>query len=164
MLHKVKRLESIFFISQNFHFPTKAYFFRGEKSGKLCLENCRTANARQEEDKKLTNGNSGGFAARLRETMDEKKISGRELAARAGTTEATVSRYASGERNPENFAVLAGLAKGLDVSSDYLLGLTNNPFLKGSLPEEVKELLARYLRASETDKRILWTVLEKYDL
>ncbi|MFQ7077367.1 MAG: hypothetical protein ACLRSW_05205 [Christensenellaceae bacterium] len=50
----------------------------------------------------------------------------------------------------------------MDVSADYLLGLTNNPFQKGSLPVEVKELLARYLRASDDDRKVLWAILDKY--
>ena len=94
--------------------------------------------------------------------MDRRRITGRELAAGAGTTEATVSRYLSGARSPENFEILARTAEFLDVSADYLLGLTNNPFQKGSLPVEVKELLARYIRASDADKKIIWAVLEKY--
>ena len=111
----------------------------------------------------MSNGKTLPFCERLKQLMKERNVSGRELALRAGTTEATVSRYSSGERRPESFAVLAGLAKGLNVSSDYLLGLTNNPFEKGTLPEEVKELLSRYLRANEADKRVLWAVLEKYE-
>lgn len=62
--------------------------------------------------------------------MDRRRITGRELAAGAGTTEATVSRYLSGARSPENFEILARTAEFLDVSADYLLGLTNNPFQK----------------------------------
>ena len=94
--------------------------------------------------------------------MDRRRITGRELAAVAGTTEATVSRYLSGARSPENFEILARTAEFLDVSADYLLGLTNNPFQKGSLPVEVKELLARYLRASDDDRKVLWAILDKY--
>lgn len=46
----------------------------------------------------MTNGNIGDFGARLKEAMSERGLTGRELAAKAGTTEATVSRYAGGER------------------------------------------------------------------
>ena len=58
--------------------------------------------------------------------------------------------------------MLKNAAKFLGVSTDYLLGLTNNPFEKGSLPAEVKELLARYLRASDDDRKVLWAILDKY--
>lgn len=94
--------------------------------------------------------------------MKEKKVSGRELAAAAGVSEATISRYLSGARTPEGTDVLAGAARALGVSADYLLGLTNNPFEKGSLPAEVKSLLSLYLRAGDADKKILWAILEKY--
>ncbi len=100
----------------------------------------------------------GNFAQRLKEIMKEKKISGKELAEGANTTEATISRYVSGKRSPEILEVLKNAAKFLGVSTDYLLGLTNNPFEKGSLPAEVKELLARYIRASDADKKIIWAV------
>ena len=94
--------------------------------------------------------------------MERKGVNGRQLAEETAATEATVSRYLSGARNPENFEILASIARFLEVSTDYLLGLTNNPYRKGSLPEEVKELLARYLRASDNDKKVLWTLLDKY--
>ena len=94
--------------------------------------------------------------------MERKGVNGRQLAEETAATEATVSRYLSGARNPENFEILASIARFLEASTDYLLGLTNNPYRKGSLPEEVKELLARYLRASDNDKKVLWTLLDKY--
>lgn len=108
----------------------------------------------------MTNGN---FSQRLKDAMERKGISQKILAERAETTEATVSRYLSGARRPESLEVVAKAAKALGVSADYLLGLTNNPFEKGTLPEEVKELLVRYLRASEADKRVLWAILDKYE-
>lgn len=104
----------------------------------------------------------GNFALRLKETMNEKGFSQKTLAQRAETTEATVSRYLSGARRPDSLEILAKSAKALGVSADYLLGITNNPFEKGSLPDEVRELLTLYLRASDADKRILWAVLDKY--
>ena len=107
----------------------------------------------------MTNGN---FSLRLKEAMERKGVNGRQLAEETAATEATVSRYLSGARNPENFEILASIARFLEVSTDYLLGLTNNPYRKGSLPEEVKELLSRYLRASDSDKKVLWTLLDKY--
>ena len=94
--------------------------------------------------------------------MDRRRITGRELAAGAGTTEATVSRYLSGARSPENFEILARTAEFLDVSADYLLGLTNNPFQKGSLPVEVKYWVSLYLGACDDDSKVLWAILDKY--
>ena len=107
----------------------------------------------------MTNGN---FPERLRDAIARRRITGRELAAGAGTTEATVSRYLSGARSPENFEILARTAEFLDVAAFYLFGRTNNHFKNGSLPVYVKYLLALYLRASDDDRKVLWAILDKY--
>lgn len=80
--------------------------------------------------------------------MKEKKISGKELAEGANTTEATISRYVSGKRSPEILEVLKNAAKFLGVSADYLLGLTNNPFEKGS-PARGSKRIARPIYSGE---------------
>ena len=153
---------NIFSFHKIFIFRQKGRFFR-TKNAVNCTRNLAGRKSRgKEEDKNLTNGNIGDFGVRLKEAMSERGLTGRELAAKAGTTEATVSRYAGGERRPDGFAVLAGLARALNVSSDYLLGLTNNPFAKGSLPAEVKNLLAGWLRADEGDRAVIRAVLAKY--
>lgn len=110
----------------------------------------------------MTNGNIGDFGARLKEAMSERGLTGRELAAKAGTTGGDRLPLRGRGTPPDGFAVLAGLARALNVSSDYLLGLTNNPFAKGSLPAEVKNLLAGWLRADEGDRAVIRTVLAKY--
>ncbi len=94
--------------------------------------------------------------------MTRRGVSQKALAERAQTTEATISRYLSGARSPENFTILKNVALILNVSSDYLLGVTDNPFEKGTLPAEVKDLLTFYLRAGDADKKILWAILDKY--
>lgn len=52
--------------------------------------------------------------------------SNREFAEICGTTEATMSRYLSGARMPKG-PIITAMAKALDVSTDYLLGLRDNP-------------------------------------
>lgn len=107
----------------------------------------------------MTNGN---FGERLKEEMAKRGLTQRETAAGAGTTEATLSRYLGGERKPEGLAVLRGLAAFLNVSSDYLLGLTDNPYSKSNLPSEVKDLLTLYLKLTPADRTVVWAVLNKY--
>lgn len=46
------------------------------------------------------------------------------LSERSGLTQATVSRYIRGTRVPDAYA-LASIAKALDVSCDWLLGIEN---------------------------------------
>lgn len=60
---------------------------------------------------------------RITEARLEAKLSQRELARRANITEATLSRYESGAREPKA-AALGQLAQVLNVSVDYLLGYT----------------------------------------
>ena len=63
------------------------------------------------------------FAQRLQIAMYWKEWTGADLARRSGLPAATISRYICGQRLP-NVARLIKLSKALDVSSDYLLGLS----------------------------------------
>ncbi|MBR6314414.1 MAG: helix-turn-helix transcriptional regulator [Clostridia bacterium] len=56
-----------------------------------------------------------------------KGITQRELAARVGLTEAVISRYVSGERDPKP-EVIANIATALHTTSDYLLGIEQDEF------------------------------------
>ncbi len=51
----------------------------------------------------------------------------KELAERICVTEATMSRYISGEREPKS-EVLANIAVELHTTSDYLLGIESDEF------------------------------------
>lgn len=76
-----------------------------------------------------------------------------ELSALSGVTTATISRYLNGLRQPtvENLVLLAD---ALCVSVDYLLGLHDVP--------DDKMLTFAYSIASCDDKRVIWTLLERY--
>lgn len=63
------------------------------------------------------------FAQRLQIAMYWKECTGADLARRSGLPAPTISRYICGQRLP-NVARLIKLSKALDVSSDYLLGLS----------------------------------------
>jgi len=63
---------------------------------------------------------------RLREAREKQGISQRELAARSGLDEAQLSRYEHGKTEP-SARYLEIFAKHLDISSDFLLGLTDDP-------------------------------------
>lgn len=64
------------------------------------------------------------FAQRLQIAMYWKEWTGADLARRSGLPPATLSRYICGQRLP-NVARLVKLSKALDVSADYLLGLSD---------------------------------------
>lgn len=61
----------------------------------------------------------------MRELMQKNRCSQKQLAELAGLTEATVSRYISGDREPKA-ETLADIATALHTSTDYLLGREND--------------------------------------
>ena len=58
---------------------------------------------------------------RIKILMDGKHLTQKELANRAGITEASMSKYLSGERVPR-IDVIVNLANALDVTTDELIG------------------------------------------
>lgn len=85
-----------------------------------------------------------GFSERLKESIQDRGITQRMLATLTGTTEVSISRWANGSRLP-NADALYRLCKALDVSADYLLGLSderanNMEKLKAELLDKIKKL------------------------
>ena len=66
----------------------------------------------------------GIIADRITKARKELGLNQKELAKKASLTEANLSRYENGIREPKS-AVLARLADALEVSTDYLVGLTD---------------------------------------
>lgn len=65
------------------------------------------------------------FVKRLLELLDENDITQIELAKSIGITNVTISRYIGGERKPR-IEIVVKMAEFFHVSTDYLLGLTDN--------------------------------------
>lgn len=63
------------------------------------------------------------FNVRLKETRLERGFTLKQVAEAVGVTLRAVCNYEAGTREP-SFDVLRNLCKFLDVTSDYLLGLT----------------------------------------
>ena len=63
---------------------------------------------------------------RLKELRKHKKISQLKLAMELNTSQNTISRYETGEREP-GINELIKIADYFNVSIDYLVGRTNNP-------------------------------------
>ena len=63
---------------------------------------------------------------RLRATRLSNDLTQEELAVKIGTDVKQVSRWESGKFAP-NIETLVVIAQALNVSADYLLGLTDNP-------------------------------------
>ena len=64
---------------------------------------------------------------RILQAIRTKGISQKELAFTIGVTEAVISRYISGERDPKP-EVLANIATALHTTSDFLLGIERDEY------------------------------------
>lgn len=64
---------------------------------------------------------------RIAEMLSKRGITQKELASTIGVTEAVISRYVSGERDPKP-ETIANIATALRTTSDYLLGIENEGF------------------------------------
>lgn len=65
------------------------------------------------------------FASRLRATLESLNYSQKQLSEAIGKTQQMVNHYCLGNNIP-NITVLAAIAQELNVSTDYLLGLTDS--------------------------------------
>lgn len=75
------------------------------------------------------------FTKKVKELMDDKKISQKDLASLSGISESSISRYLSGSLKPR-MDILANIAKVFGVSTSYLLGEDVNQINKGNAYEE----------------------------
>lgn len=71
------------------------------------------------------------FGARLRELRKKKGLTMKELGKRFSLAESTISGYENGNRKPD-LEMIDGFADFFEVSSDYLLGRTDNVSLQKS--------------------------------
>lgn len=87
------------------------------------------------------------FKKRVKDIMQNKGLKQSDLAKMTGIAEATISRYCNGRRTP-NIKALVKIAKILNVSTDYLLGIKddNGKWIPCSerLPEKNKLVLGWY--------------------
>jgi transcriptional regulator with XRE-family HTH domain len=102
------------------------------------------------------------FGTTLKNLLDDRGISQKWLADAAGTNEATISRYVTGTNKSSRLDILASIAKALNVSTDYLLGITDVPQRKSELTAEEFILISAFRRASERDANIIWSILGTY--
>lgn len=98
---------------------------------------------------------SKAFGERLLGLLQKQGVTQKQLADRINTTEATLSRYVSGDREPKA-EVLANIATALNTTSDYLLGIEKDNF---NFPQ-VERILARNAsQMSEQQKKALISAL-----
>ena len=88
------------------------------------------------------------FSDRLQGLTASNGLFKKQVAEGVGLPFMTYRRYASGEREP-NASIVASLAKFFRVSSDYLLGLSDEP----QLPTEEERAIIKAYRAGKAAKR-----------
>ncbi|WP_165973945.1 helix-turn-helix domain-containing protein [Marinitoga lauensis] len=81
---------------------------------------------------------------RIKEIRISKGLEQKELAKLAGIGQSTFSEIESGKRIGIRTDILVKIAKALNVSTDYLLGLTDIPkSFDNEIPDFVKERLSK---------------------
>lgn len=92
------------------------------------------------------------FIEKVKRLMKDKDLTQKELSIKANITEASMSKYLSGERTPRIDAIV-NIAKALETTTDYLLG---NDLLGTDAYIDSYEVLARSKDAlSDEDKKKL---------
>lgn len=110
---------------------------------------------------KLAHGsfNMESFKENLSYVLKSKNIMGKELAENVHISEATISRYISGQRLPD-IEYVYRICTFLGVSMDWLVGLSDSRNEPGT-PKE-REVAHLYSIASEQDQLVVDAVLNKY--
>ena len=98
---------------------------------------------------------SKDFGERLLAQLRHQGITQKQLADRINTTEATLSRYVSGDREPKA-EVLANIATALGTTSDYLLGIERDDF---DFPRVQRILTRNASSMTKQEKRALINAL-----
>lgn len=93
------------------------------------------------------------FAARLKWLRQRKNISLAALAKEIGITPQSLSLYENAERVP-NIEVLYKLARYFNVSSDYLIGLSDCPDTKGCKDTGVCKCMASRMEKQLQNTRL----------
>ena len=99
------------------------------------------------------------FANSLKSLLEKRGITQRSLAKKLKTTEATVSRYTSGNRTP-NVETAVAIAEILGVSMDQLVGY-EPPAVPRPSPD-VNILISCYSKASAPDRNVVWSLMDRY--
>ena len=100
---------------------------------------------------------------RLKKIIEERGISQKWLADATDTKEATISRYINGVNKSSRVDILVKIANALDVSTDYLLCLSDVPNRASpTYSAEENILISAYRNASERDIAVIWQLLEPY--
>lgn len=96
----------------------------------------------------MSSTHSENFTKRLRVARELRKLNQAELAERAGFQPAAISHFETGVRKP-SFDNLRRLADALEVTTDFLLGRSDDPATSGA---NVDPLYRNFERLSSRDR------------
>jgi transcriptional regulator with XRE-family HTH domain len=103
-----------------------------------------------------SNIKKNNFSLRLKENRELKEMSQGDLAKKSNLQPSAISHFETGKRKP-SFDNLRSLADALEVTTDYLLGRTDN---SGGLAEP--DQLHRHMQnMTESDKEFAMDMLER---
>ena len=107
----------------------------------------------------------GTPAQRIRDRLGALNMSQAELAKAAGLTEGTLSRILQERTKSIKSQDLVGIAKALNVSTDFLLGLTNLPGRKNHSIEQLglSDQAMQALVGNQIDRNVLSQLLAHKD-
>lgn len=107
----------------------------------------------------------GTPAQRIRDRLGALKMSQAELAKAAGLTEGTLSRILQERTKSIKSQDLIGIARALNVSTDFLLGLTNLPGKKNYSIEQLglSDQAMQTLIGNQIDRHVLSQLLAHKD-
>lgn len=101
------------------------------------------------------------IAQKIEEGLERINMSQKELAKKVNVTEATISRYLSGARNPRG-EILSKIAVALGVTTDYLLGnsdvkypSTEYPALNKKDEKDIEKVLNSTLAILESQEGLM---------
>ena len=80
------------------------------------------------------------FGKRLASIRKKRGLSQYQLADKLGFSRGQIANYEQGKREPD-YQTLIKIAEFFDVSTDYLLGVTNNPSRDENKEQKLKEFL-----------------------
>ena len=95
-----------------------------------------------------------GVGARIRDYIDDNDLEQKQLAELLDIHPATLNSYLR-ERNRLPAEVLGEISKLLDVSSDYLLGLTREERPPLSLSESERNLMTDFRTLTKAQKELI---------
>ena len=93
------------------------------------------------------------FADRLKKIREELELKQTEVAKNLKIGVTTYNNYEKGIREPD-FEMLKKIAEYLNVTTDYLLGLTNNPHESININEEYDAVITQAIDSNVSPKKL----------